>query len=156
MNLYSYVGNDPVNGVDPTGETTYNCNSLTNPEGETTVTCSVVDDGEWDTTVNLTHTVQSEVNGELTTHEYAFSKTVSWTSRIFSSEQGIATNLLEAWTGADFSGQAMLPISAEEPAAAMAAASDWGGRPERRPSRGANRRDRQQIEQIAREYGVDR
>lgn len=73
VNLYTYVGNDPVNVVDPTGEDRVACNVSVQEGGEFSGTCTVTPDNRSET--NVTYNVTrhyTDANGQAQTSTHTF------------------------------------------------------------------------------------
>jgi RHS repeat-associated protein len=123
VNLYGYVGNNPVNARDPSGLRTYNCNATINPDRQVSVQCEVVEDDSWSTTVNTNVEVQSMDNdGNIHSQEYSQSSTwpnyLNWGILGGSGELGEVSAMVRAHAGVPEMGD-LAPVSATNPIVPM-------------------------------------
>jgi RHS repeat-associated protein len=90
MNLYSYVGNDPVNGSDPSGKDKIECNITINDK-VSHINCRFLPDDSPDTTVtyNITQASRDASTGKTRIDRYTHTKTYQgsisqewWISRV--------------------------------------------------------------------------
>jgi RHS repeat-associated protein len=112
VNLYAYVGNDPVNASDFTGEKTVNCSSTIHPDGATTTKCEQLEDDSWDTTVNTTVTVETmDYEGVIhSSAPYAHTTIIPWYLNLFGDEGADVAGAVTAATGIKHvSGAPLLP-----------------------------------------------
>ncbi|MDP9421339.1 MAG: RHS repeat-associated core domain-containing protein [Pseudomonadota bacterium] len=148
VNLYAYVGNDPVNAVDPDGQTKVTCTQL----GDRPPVCHQSDDGRNNVTlVFVSKSIGSD--GQIHTSQHV--------SRTFSgSLESQAKDLnkqVAALCSCDNAPKAVVSSPLSSIVNTLSSMISGGSRnPGGSRGVGSNTLDRKQVDRVAKEYGVNR